>query len=364
MESPLAAEVGDTLPCLHHEEPGGPYHLLLRQNYATANNFRTIRGSKVLMMPEKDFQTHFLTESMRDIPVKEQPWRVLNEWYFDAEYGKNEGYQHQIYAHSRSRDPAGLFWGFTHLVKWIVPPLTNSDWNIKNEHLQRLWRNHAEHFGGERSVDAIVPFLSTSRDGIHFDFSTVYEDDPMHLQQPPATRILQPAASMVSPGDGFQYIFFSASKQPHRYRWDTNNWKDEHGQRDFFKFHGEHVYVSRFRQGRLVGLRTSSSRSGSHASSLLTKPFFLPDGARELGIDASLEPNATLAVEARLPSKKGICWSATLKAEGASAADALRSCAGQRIQLALSITGGQGGQLFSFLFGGSGLRDPFRVTLP
>merc|ERR1719428_1144842 len=136
--------------------------MVLRKHYQTPNDHRDIRGSKVVEVKEADFRLWFMDPAGRNMTWKKDPWTTLSDWYFDAALGKNERYQRQAYAHSRSKDPTGLYWGFTHMVEFVLPPIDGRHvtFNQKNPEILKLFRRNAKYLGGESAIDGIVPYLS------------------------------------------------------------------------------------------------------------------------------------------------------------------------------------------------------------
>merc|ERR1719221_662144 len=84
----------DTQPCLYHDFEGKGYDLILRYNYPTAQYDRGIRGTQIRHLDEEAF-SQLLTSNMQ------MPFKMVNNWYFD-QYGKNERYQRQTYAFTRT----------------------------------------------------------------------------------------------------------------------------------------------------------------------------------------------------------------------------------------------------------------------
>mmetsp|Transcript_44422 Transcript_44422/g.81078 ORF Transcript_44422/g.81078 Transcript_44422/m.81078 type:complete len:664 (+) Transcript_44422:131-2122(+) len=296
--SPLAAGVGDTLPCLRHEAPEADFELILRQSYQTPRSNRDVRGTKVLAISQDSFHREFINADLQQ-EVKATPWRVVNEWYFDAEFGKLERYRRQAYAHTRSKDPSGLFWGLTHLIEFETRP-SGTDLHQYNGKMRALYAG-----ASVGKPDRVRAYLSTSQDGAHFDFSSVYQGSPLRVRPPTGSMMVQPVADILTPGNGYHHIFFSATPRNHMERWDQS----------LRKLPNEKIYEARFREGRLMGLRPEAQGA---AGELITKPFRWPAGAHVLGIDAHIAQGGTVEVGALIQQEHGqfaACWSVLLRSD-------------------------------------------------
>jgi len=232
----------DTQPCLYHDSPGRGYELFLRYNYATENYDRGIRGMQIVHVDDQHFQAAIQAGKGREVPFK-----PMNTWYLDK-IGKNERYERQIYALTRTYYE-GIFLGLCLLYDDLARGAG------RKELLAR---------------DTVLPYLATSRDGVHFNWQWVYGKDPLPLQDGSERNYgyIEPAAQILT-WQGCHWLFYTANPQSHARR-----------------FEGEdNVYLAQWPQDRLGGLKPMRASAGK----VVTKAFAWPRDTLALTVNVDVE---------------------------------------------------------------------------
>merc|ERR1711920_1022366 len=121
---------------------------------------------QILLVDEASFH-EYLTDTRSVIP-----WKLKNSWYFDH-FGKLEKYERASYSHARTFY-AGVYLGVSIIYEWPWLSHCRPKWDS-------VWRDYAAHTGHLPKIDALVPYLATSRDGVSFDFKWIYARQPLPL---------------------------------------------------------------------------------------------------------------------------------------------------------------------------------------
>ena len=181
----------DTYNTLRWLPDAQTYLLVTRTDFATGEGWREIRGIRFMTNP--DPKSH---------PAD---WTTVSEWYLDRE-GKNERCRRQLYSFVSTLHE-GVYFAFIAVL----------------EHPRDL---------SEGLIRAGVPtpldlhtrhdvYLSTSRDGLHWDLSAIYEGKPFIPRGGNGTWYkdgVDVASSFVTVGDR-HWIYFSGRPERHQFGW-------------------------------------------------------------------------------------------------------------------------------------------------
>merc|ERR1712113_345146 len=138
---------------------------------------------------------------------------------------------------------------------------------------------YEEHLLGKGKVDALVPYLVTGRDGLKYNFESVYSNVPLPLLSGLGNDTMTiPAAQMLTVG-GYHWIYFSAQPGYHHYRFAGKNW-----------FPAK-TYLARFEQDRISGIAAKDE-----GGVLMTRAFPWPETATSVLINAVISDGASLSL--------------------------------------------------------------------
>merc|ERR1712194_393462 len=222
----------DTQACLYHDEKGGNYFYSARRDFETYKDVRDIRGTIIFMVSEKDF--HDSVNAERKVPFKR-----VEEFYFDR-YGKLERFEHHAYSFGRTAY-AGIHFGSINMLHW---PRLPED---------KYWEEVLPSVS--KPVDTVMPYLTTSRDGVKWNVRWIYGQLPLQLGDGKEYNYIQVANQFVTWG-GYHWMFYTGNLNSHASRWGGE----------------ESLWVAKFHQDRLMGLATVANKA-----TLVTKSFLLED---------------------------------------------------------------------------------------
>ena len=158
---PGCASAADTYNCMYRRAADGAHLLINRRNYGTKRAWREIRGVRL--------------SANRHLWHNFTGFGVVSEWYLDR-LGKDERYQRQVYSLSvaplHAEPPAGIAGVRAEGAQIYMGLLTLIEW-AKIGSLAK--KRAAPPF----SRDVMSVYLITSRDGVHFDLSSVYAHNPL-----------------------------------------------------------------------------------------------------------------------------------------------------------------------------------------
>merc|ERR1711972_1040617 len=179
------------------------------------------------------------------IPSLEQkgfvPFLKVSEWYFDR-LGTLEKYRRHAYAMSYTAYE-GVHLCFLHVFEWRL---------LEEKHSKAVQAEFRDATCQERP-DTVLPYLATSRDGIHLNFQWIYGNQTLPLGGNFNASFIQPAAQVITLG-GYHWIFYTANPHIHIQRWSGH----------------EAIHLARYRQDRISGL---SAAKESAVGTITTKPF-------------------------------------------------------------------------------------------
>jgi len=227
-------------------EPGSMkgYVLFARRNFPTAwpehaRKWRGARGLRILNNPAEDLRT------------APSSWILKAEMYLDMQWGQYEVHRRQVYGLTVTRY-AGVHIGLMGVLEW------------------------PRHMHGPG--DLLGSFLSTSRDGVHFDLRWVYKGEPLIRRGPPGrfdAGCIQAKAQFVTTG-GHHWVFFFGRPGRH----------DQH-QGD-----STAIGLGRWRQDGFAYLI-----AGEEAGVVTTRPFVVHHEATSLEVNIMLGSQANVAME-------------------------------------------------------------------
>lgn len=147
-------------------------------NKSAMFHWRGVRGIRTLVANSTNLNTTF--------------WRLGNAWRLDAELGTQEHFRRMIYQVSTTQY-AGVHFGLMDVLEW-----------------PRCMQPNPKH-GCEGRGDVNRIYISTSRDGIHFDLRWIYASQPLHSPDEGQwnSGVISPAAQFVTFG-GFHWVYYRA----------------------------------------------------------------------------------------------------------------------------------------------------------
>ncbi len=287
---PGCASAADTYNCMYRRAADGAHLLINRRNYGTKRAWREIRGVRL--------------SANRHLWHNFTGFGVVSEWYLDR-LGKDERYQRQVYSLSvaplHAEPPAGISGVRAEGAQIYMGLLTLIEW-AKIGSLAK--KRAAPPF----TRDVLSVYLITSRDGVHFDLSSVYAQNPLiprgacavdkPRRQPwPAAGsaaaraawaeracefdhgYMQPASSMVSAPDGRHMLYYEGRPVQHEDRWQTK----------------ATIGVATWARHRIAALARRPTLPAGECASLTTRAFALPAEMSGNGTALTLNADASAA---------------------------------------------------------------------
>merc|ERR1712217_579723 len=129
---------------------------------------------------------------------------------------------------------------------------------------EETWKRFTKH---NLPRDSVLPYLATSRDGIHWNWNWVYAQKPMPLGAEYDWGYVQAAHQFIT-WRGFHWLYFSANAKEHLARW--------RGEED--------IWLAKYPQDRLIGLSPTARGTGT----VVTKPFLWPAEATALYVNVEV----------------------------------------------------------------------------
>mmetsp|Transcript_24769 Transcript_24769/g.54326 ORF Transcript_24769/g.54326 Transcript_24769/m.54326 type:complete len:626 (+) Transcript_24769:38-1915(+) len=262
-------QLGDQA-CLTIGETSSSLDLLTTAAFASKHGQSAIKGILVADVAREAFRT--------GLSSGEVPFTIRKQWYL-GRFGTLEQYRRQSLGLLQSMH-GGVRFGLLQLHEW--PWLKSGCDASKSTCNTEMKEFVARHFN---RTDFVQPYLLTSRDGIHYNFQWVYNENPLHLGQSPSDNTVLSASSMITTR-GHHHFFFTSSPD----------------QRGVHQTLHDTFQLARVPQDRLSGLQPKpempglSSMSGPHGE-MLTRPFTLPQGARNIVFNAALPDGSSMFVD-------------------------------------------------------------------
>jgi len=144
---PVTGRAADFTNCLIWDERASVYRLFTRTDYGTAGGTGEIRGMRMMTNP--------------DVGKSPSNWTTVRQWKLGRE-GPEEHTRRQIYTMT-DWQYEGVHFGLFSIYEW---PNDFSEGKT-SDHVRRHER------------DVINTYLATSRDAVHWDFSTIYAGKPL-----------------------------------------------------------------------------------------------------------------------------------------------------------------------------------------